>query len=83
MYYVIFCYFIDTQAGVVRVEHLLFHKGDANSVLPIAYCSVPRYRYCVSCTIPCGVYCAGATVYHSGTSSHKYKALCHGFVGKS
>ena len=26
--HVIFRYFIDTQAGVVRVEHLLLHKGD-------------------------------------------------------
>ena len=56
--HVVFRYFIDTQAGVVRVERLLLHKGDANSVLPtaIAYRSVPRYGYCVSCTVPCGVY---------------------------
>ena len=40
--HVIFRYFIDTQAGVVRVECLLLHKGDANNVLPttIAYCCV-------------------------------------------
>ena len=31
--HVIFCYFIDTQAGVVRVEHLLLHKVDVNNVL--------------------------------------------------
>ena len=43
MYYIIFRYFIDTQAGVVRVERLLLHKGDANNVLltAIAYHSVP------------------------------------------
>ena len=47
-------YFIDKQAGVVRVERLLLHKGDSNNVLPtaIAYRSVPRYEYCVSCTVP-------------------------------
>ena len=50
-------YFIDTQAGVVHVERLLVHKGDANNVLPTAiiYHSVPRYGYCVSYTIPCSV----------------------------
>ena len=49
----------DSQAGVVRVERLLLHKGDANNVLPsaIAYRSVSRYGYCISCTVPCGVYC--------------------------
>ena len=48
----------DTQAGVVRAERLLLQKGDANNVLPtaIAYCSVPRYGYFVSCTVPCGMY---------------------------
>ena len=47
--HVIFHYFIETQVGVVRVECLLIHKGDANNVLPtaIAYRSVPRYGYCV------------------------------------
>ena len=37
---------------MVRVERLLHHIGDANNVLPtaIAYRSVPRYGYCVSCT---------------------------------
>ena len=37
---------------MVRVERLLLHKGDANNVLltAIAYRSVPRYGYCVSCT---------------------------------
>ena len=41
----IFCYDIDKQAGVVRVERLLLHNGDANNVLPtaVAYRSVPRY----------------------------------------
>ena len=34
--HVIFRYFIDTQAGVVHVERLLLHKGDANNVLPTA-----------------------------------------------
>ena len=60
----IFHYFIDTQAGVVRVERLLLHKGDANNVLltAIAYRSVPRYGYCVSCTVPCGV-CRGTPVH--------------------
>ena len=55
--HVIFRYFIDTHSGVVRVERVLLHKGDANNVLPnaIAYRSVPRYGYCVSCTMPCGV----------------------------
>ena len=57
--HVIFRYCIDTQAGVVRVERLLLHKGDVNNVLPtaIAYRSVPRYGYCVSCSVPCSVYC--------------------------
>ena len=43
---------------MVRIEHLLLHKGDANNVLStaIAYRSVPRYGYCVSCTMPCGLY---------------------------
>ena len=59
--HVIFRYFIDTQTGVVSIKHLLLHKGDTNNVLPIACCSVPRYRYCVSC----GVY-HGAPVCHSG-----------------
>ena len=56
--HVIFCYFIDTQASVVRIERLVLHKGDANNVLStaIAYRSVPRYGYCVSCTMPCGLY---------------------------
>ena len=56
--HIIFRYFIDTQAGVVRVERLLLHKGDANNVLPtsIAYRNVPRYGNCVTCTVPCGVY---------------------------
>ena len=56
--HVIFRYFIDTQAGVARVERLLLHKSDASNVLltAIAYRSVPRYGYCVSCTVPCGVY---------------------------
>ena len=51
-------YFIDTQAGVVRVERILLHNGDASNVLPtaIAYRSVQRYGYGVSCTVPCGVY---------------------------
>ena len=54
--HVIFRYFIDTQAGVVLVEHLLLHKGDANNVLPtaIAYCCIRDtgivYR------VPWGVY---------------------------
>ena len=41
--HVIFRYFIDTQARVVRVERLLLHKGVANNVLPtaIACRSVP------------------------------------------
>ena len=39
--YVIFRYFIDTQAGVVRVGRLLLHKGDANNVLPVHRCIVP------------------------------------------
>ena len=34
--HIIFNYFIDTQAGVVRVERLLLHKGEANNVLPTA-----------------------------------------------
>ena len=34
--HVIFRYFIDTQAGVVRVECVLLHKGDTNNVLPTA-----------------------------------------------
>ena len=44
---VIFRYFIDTQAGGVRVERLLLHKGDASNVLPtaIAHRSVPRYDF--------------------------------------
>ena len=56
--HVIFHYFIDTQAGVVRVERFLLHKGDDNNVLPaaIAYRSVLRYGYCVSCSVLCGVY---------------------------
>ena len=56
--HVIFRYFMDTQAGVVRVERLLLLKGEANNVLPTAtaYRSVPRYGYCVSCTVPCSVY---------------------------
>ena len=56
--HVIFRYFIDTQAGAVRDERLLLHKSDASNVLPtaIAYRSVPRYGYCVSCTVPCIVY---------------------------
>ena len=56
--HVIFRYFIDTQAGVIGIERLLLHKCDANNVLPtaIAYRCVPRYGYCVSCTVPCGVY---------------------------
>ena len=43
---------------MVRVERLLLYKGDANNVFPsaIAYRSVPRYEYCVSCTVLCGVY---------------------------
>ena len=50
--HVIFRNVIDTQVGVVRVARLLLHKGDANNVLPtaIAYRSVQRYGYCVSCT---------------------------------
>ena len=37
--HIIFRYFIETPAGVVRVERLLLHKGDANNVLSttIAY----------------------------------------------
>ena len=37
---------------MVRVEGLLFHKGDATNSLPnaITYRCVPRYGYCVSCT---------------------------------
>ena len=56
--HVIFRNVIDTQVGVVRVERLLIHKGDASNVLPtaIAYRIVPRYEYCVSCTVPGGVY---------------------------
>ena len=56
--HVIFHCFIDTQTGVVRVERLSLHKGDVNNVLPtaIAYHIVPRYRYCVSCAVICGVY---------------------------
>ena len=52
---------------MVRVERLLLHKGDANNVLPtaIAYRSVPRYGYCVSYTVPCGVY-RDAPMHHSG-----------------
>ena len=56
---------------MVRVERLLLHKGDANNVLPttIAYRSVPRYRYCVSCTVPyCVSQYTGAPVYRSGPS---------------
>ena len=55
---VIFLYFIETQVGVVRIECLLLHKGEANNVSPtaIAYRSVPRYEYFVSFTVPCGVY---------------------------
>ena len=64
--HVIFCYFIDTQEGVVRVERLIFfasqlllHKGDANNVLPtaIAYCCVRdtgivyRVPYRAVCTV--------------------------------
>ena len=47
MYNVIFHYFIDIQAGVVRVERLLLHKGVVNNVLPtaIAYHSVPQSGY--------------------------------------
>ena len=57
--HVIFHYFIDTQAGVVRVERLLLHKGDMNNVLPtaITYRSVPRHGYCKWRTVTCGVYC--------------------------
>ena len=49
---------MDTQAVVVRIDHILLHKGDMNNVLPtiIAYRSVPRFRYCVLCTIQCNVY---------------------------
>ena len=56
--HVISCYFIDTQAGVVHIERLLLHYGDTNIVLStaIAYRSVQRYGYCVSCTVPFGVY---------------------------
>ena len=70
--HVIFRYFIDTQAGVVHVERLLFHKVDANNVLPtaIAYCSVPRYRYCVSCTVPCVSRYTGEPVYRSGPNKN-------------
>ena len=55
---------------MVRVECLMLHKGDANNVLPtaIAYRCVPRYGYCVSCTVPCGVYRC-APLYRSGPSS--------------
>ena len=34
--HIIFRYFIDTQAGVVRAERVLLLKGDANDVLPTA-----------------------------------------------
>ena len=63
--HVIFRYFINTQAGVVRVEHLLLHKGDANNVLPtiIAYGSVLQYRYCVSRY-------TNAPVYRSDPNTH-------------
>ena len=52
-YYAIFSYFIDTQAGVVRAERLLLHKGDTNNVLSttIAYAvCIVIYQYnCVMC----------------------------------
>ena len=88
--HIIFRYFIDIQAGVVSVERL-FHKGDANNVLPtaIAYRSVPRYGYCVSCTVPCGVYRdTPAPVYRSGprfcTPWHGYqKEWCYVFFSIS
>ena len=48
--HVIFRYFIDTQAGVVRVERLLLHKGDANNVVYAirVLCFVYRTVLCVS-----------------------------------
>ena len=39
-----FRYFIDVQAGVVRVERLLFHRGGANNALPTAISHVVVYR---------------------------------------
>ena len=40
---VIFRYFIDTQAGVFRVERLLLHKGDGTNVLsPLSHIIVYR-----------------------------------------
>ena len=50
----------------------MIHKGDANNILPtaIAYRSVPRYGYCVSCTIPCVLRYTGAQVYYSGPDQY-------------
>lgn len=54
---------MDTQAVVVRIDHILLHKGDMNNVLPtiIAYRSVPRFRYCVPYSAMCIVihWCTG------------------------
>ena len=49
--HVIFCYFIDTQAGVVHVEHLLLQKGDVN-VFPTAI-ALYRDTDIVYCTVRC------------------------------
>ena len=38
--HVIFRYFINTQAGVVRVERVLLHKGDANNCLPLSHTDI-------------------------------------------
>lgn len=40
----LFRYFVDSQAGVVCVERLLFHRGGANNALPTAISHVVVYR---------------------------------------
>ena len=50
--HVISCYFIDTQAGVVHVEHLLLQKGDVNNVFPTAI-ALYRDTDIVYCTVRC------------------------------
>ena len=71
---------------MVRVKRLLLHKGNANNVLPntFAYHSVPRYGYCLSCTVPCGVY-RDTPVYrsdpsYSQTESHKHLYILRVFI---
>ena len=49
--HVIFRYFIDTQASVVRIERVLLHKGDVNNVCLqlshiVVYCDTDIV-YCV------------------------------------